>query len=228
MADLGETVLRILVWALPILVAVTLHEAAHGYVANMLGDPTAKRQGRLTLNPLAHVDPFGTVILPLVLLLMGGFIFGYAKPVPVNFGNLYNPKRDMAIVALAGPATNILIALAAAALIYPALLLPGFMQGFMVNMLNVMIFFNCLIAVFNMLPIPPLDGGRVAVGVLPQGPAMQLQRVEPYGIFIIIGMLLVLPMLGNVLEMNLNIFRPLIGAPTDFIYNAIRSLFGLI
>ncbi|RMF11390.1 MAG: site-2 protease family protein, partial [Alphaproteobacteria bacterium] len=178
-AEFGAWFAKIALWALPVLFAVSFHEAAHGYVARWLGDDTAARAGRLTLNPIAHVDPFGTILLPLILLLVGGVAFGYAKPVPVNFARLLHPRRDSALVALAGPVTNLLLALAAVLLLPLTMLLPDALARWAQPMLQIMVFFNCIIAVFNMMPIPPLDGGRVAVAVLPRSLARELARLEP-------------------------------------------------
>ncbi|MGE4095700.1 MAG: site-2 protease family protein [Candidatus Binatia bacterium] len=185
---------KIALWAVPILIAVVLHEVAHGYVAYRLGDPTAARAGRLTLNPIAHIDMFGTILMPLFLLLSGApFLFGYAKPVPVNFANLHDPRRDMVFVALAGPLTNLLLAALAAfvlkLLLSPFLAQSGLsMEGAIViaKFAQVCLLMNVSLAVFNMLPLPPLDGGRVATGLLPRTPAIALARLEPYGIIILI------------------------------------------
>jgi Zn-dependent protease len=181
-------------WVIPVLTAITLHEAAHGYVAERFGDDTARRLGRVSMNPLRHVDPFGTVILPVLLLLSKtGFLFGYAKPVPVNFRNLNNPRRDMIFVAAAGPAINLLMALIAAFLYHGlGLFSPRVATWLLANIGNA-IQLNVMLAVFNMLPIPPLDGGRVAVGLLPDVLAYPLARLERTGIFIVIGLLMLLP-----------------------------------
>ncbi len=188
---------QISVWVLPALTAITLHEAAHGFAAERFGDDTARRLGRVSLNPLRHVDPFGTIILPALLLMSkAGFLFGYAKPVPVNFGRLYKPRRDMVFVAAAGPATNLFLALLAAFLYHAIGLFPAGVDVWVAANLVNAIRLNVMLAVFNMLPIPPLDGGRVAVGLLPDVLAFPLARLERVGIFIVIGALLLLPWLG--------------------------------
>lgn len=184
------TALNIAAWAVPLLAAVILHEIAHGYAALRLGDPTAKLAGRLTLNPLPHVDLFGTVLLPGMLIFSGApFVFGYAKPVPINFGRLLQPRRDMVLVAAAGPATNLVLAALSATVLHataPTLAEPG-LWG---TMLLYSIFINVTLAVFNMLPIPPLDGGRVAVGVLPRSLALPVARLEPFGMLVVVVLLL--------------------------------------
>ncbi len=180
---------------LPILFAITVHEAAHGWVAKLLGDPTAERLGRLTLNPIRHIDPFGTLLLPALLLFMSGgrFMFGWAKPVPVTWENLRHPRRDMVLVAAAGPVSNLLMALLWGVLAKIATLMPDTMRWAAEPMLYMGAFgvlFNVLLMVFNLLPLPPLDGGRVAAGLLPGRWGWGLGRIEPYGFFILIGLML--------------------------------------
>jgi Zn-dependent protease len=199
---LVDTIQQIALWAFPVLVAIIFHEVAHGWVANRLGDPTAARMGRLTLNPLAHIDPIGTILLPALLIIANApFLFGYAKPVPVNFYNLNNPKRDMIWVALAGPVTNLLLALGCIVALKIGLpILRGssyeasssFME-FLVPialMADYGVRINVVLAVFNALPLPPLDGGRVAVGMLPEPYSSMLARLEPYGFLILIVLLM--------------------------------------
>ncbi len=214
------------VWVLPLLFAITFHEAAHGFVAWRLGDDTAYRRGRVTFNPLRHIDPFGTVLLPALLLYMGGFLFGWAKPVPVNFGRLRRPRRDMVLVAAAGPGTNIALAIASALLFHLVDYLPPEVASWAAKNLCNSVFINLVLAVFNMLPLPPLDGGRVAVGLLPRELALPLARLERWGLFIIIGALFILPFIGGRLGMDLNIFKWLIGAPVDYLFGLIAILTG--
>ena len=215
------------IWAVPVLLAITFHEAAHGYVAYWLGDDTAKRAGRLSFNPIAHIDLFGTVILPLLLLYMGGFIFGYAKPVPVNPNNLRKPRRDMVLVAAAGPGANIVLAIAGALMMPLALVLPEFLGIWLSKNIANLILLNCLLAVLNMLPLPPLDGGKVAHGLLPPHLARRYGRIAPYGIFILVGIVFILPMLGRPLGLNLNIGRYLIFEPSYALANWILTTFGI-
>lgn len=173
--------------AIPILFAITLHEAAHGYVARHFGDMTAYQAGRISLNPLRHIDPVGTILLPLLTLVLGGILFGWAKPVPVNFAALRRPKQDMLWVAIAGPASNLLMALLWALVIKLTWSFPGgYFAEPMLAMAQIGIQINVILMVLNLLPLPPLDGGRVAVSLLPHRQAYQLSRIEPYGIFILI------------------------------------------
>ena len=207
--DLASILYQISIWLLPILIAVTFHEVSHGLVAKWFGDDTADRAGRINFNPLRHVDPFGTIILPGILLLAGGFLFGYAKPVPVNFARLRNPKRDMIWVAAAGPVMNILLAIFSGLLLRIVPVLPNLVQGWVDQNLANSIEINILLAVFNMLPLPPLDGGRVLVGLLPMALAQPVARLERWGILILIAALFILPMLGP----HLNVVAWLVGWP---------------
>ena len=215
-------------WIIPVLLAVTLHEAAHGYAARRFGDNTAWVMGRVTLNPLKHVDPFGTIILPgILLLLRSPFLFGYAKPVPVNFNALRNPRRDMVFVALAGPGTNIALALLSAMLIYGAKIMPEPASAWVTHNLINSILINVVLAVFNMLPIPPLDGGRVATGLLPLPLAKRFAGIEPYGLLIILGIIFILPMAGQNLGVDLDFFSRFIGWVSSGIINVLLRLTGL-
>ncbi len=224
-ADLMSQILRIAIIAIPIIIAITFHEAAHGYVARLFGDDTAARLGRVTFNPLKHIDPFGTILLPALLLLTHtGLIFGYAKPVPVNFAGLNNPKRDMIWVAAAGPGTNLVLALVSAVLLAGALHGGAAADGFWVTMAVASLQINLVLAVLNMLPLPPLDGGRVLTGLLPRGLAEPFARIEPYGFFILIGALFLLPYIGTKLGVDLNVFDWLVGRPVSWMLHGIFRL----
>lgn len=207
-------------WVLPVIFAVTFHEAAHGFVAYRFGDDTARRAGRMTLNPLKHIDPFGTVLLPALLLIMkSGFLFGYAKPVPVNFGRLRHPRRDMVWVALAGPLMNILLAIASALLAYLVVLMPDNVALWGIANVKNSMYLNILLCVFNMLPLPPLDGGRVAVGILPRFLAMPLARLEPYG-------MLILMMFFIISYAGFNLFNLILGPPFEALYRFVLMVTG--
>jgi Zn-dependent protease len=206
-----EIVREALLWIIPIMIAVIFHEVAHGYIALKLGDTTARDMGRLTLNPLPHIDPIGTILIPgLLILFKAGFVFGYARPVPVNFMRLRNPKRGMAIVALAGPATNIIIALIAAVLLRILVIVDPALIGQIITrgasttaagalavsaayILFYTFFLSVILAIFNLIPIPPLDGGRIAVGLLPEGAARAYSRIEPFGMIIVVAILFLDP-----------------------------------
>ena len=216
------------VWVVPVLIAVTFHEAAHGYVAWKLGDDTAYRLRRVSFNPFRHIDTFGTVLLPALLLLLssGRMMFGYAKPVPVNFARLNNPRRDMVLVALAGPATNLALAFISAFLFHFIDVFPHDVGMWLAETLHRSIILNLILAVFNMLPLPPLDGGRVAVGILPPVLAIPLARLERFGMLILIFVLFLLPLLSAQLGMRLNLFEMVIWPPVELLYNLITVLAG--
>ena len=188
MNDLIQTVL---IYALPVLFSITVHEAAHAYAARYFGDYTATMLGRVTLNPVKHIDPIGTILMPLLLYFStsGAFLFGYAKPVPVNFGKLRNPKRDMIWVALAGPASNFVQAIAWALLLV-VLVATQTDERFFIEMVRAGILVNLVMWAFNLFPLPPLDGGRILVGLLPARAAMTFSRLEPYGFFIVLALVL--------------------------------------
>jgi Zn-dependent protease len=189
--DTNQIIQTIAVYALPVLLAITLHEAAHGYAAKAFGDDTAWIAGRITLNPLRHIDPLGTVVMPIAIYLAtnGAFLFGYAKPVPVNFNALRQPKRDMIWVALAGPGANLFQAIIWAAA-FITLRGMGVDEPFLIKTCQAGVFVNVIMMVFNLLPLPPMDGGRVLVGLLPWRAAVAVSRIEPYGFFILLALLL--------------------------------------
>ena len=189
--DIANLIQTVLIYAIPVLFAITVHEAAHGYVARHFGDNTAYSMGRVTLNPIKHIDPVGTILMPLMLYFAtsGAFLFGYAKPVPVQFGNLRNPKRDMVWVALAGPGANLIQAVIWGVLLYP-LVGTGLTEPFFVKMCQGGMLVNVVMFAFNLFPLPPLDGGRILVGLLPHKQADLVSRIEPYGFFIVMALVL--------------------------------------
>ena len=220
--DYADTIQTILIYALPVLFAITVHEAAHGYAARHFGDNTAAMMGHITLNPVKHIDPVGTILMPLLLYFAtaGNFLFGYAKPVPVRFGNLRNPKRDMIWVALAGPGANLAQAFGWMLLLY-LLAGAGITEPFFLKMCQGGVLVNVVMFVFNLFPLPPLDGGRILVGLLPYRQAMLVSRVEPWGFFIV--MALVVSGVVSALWM-----QPLMGVTLGFIKAVLSPLSFLL
>ena len=215
------------VWVLPLIIAITFHEAAHGFVAHRLGDDTAYKLGRVSFNPIRHIDPFGTLMMPAILLMAHSpFLFGYAKPVPVNFRLLRNPRIGMVLVALAGPATNIALALVAAAAFHALGLVPANAAQWVADNLKNALLINVVLAVFNMMPIPPLDGGRVAVGLLPRALAAPLSRLEPFGMLILIGLLILLPLVGSQFGLNLDVISKILRTLTGYVLAVILIVTG--
>ena len=212
-------------WVVPVILAVTFHEAAHGFVAHRFGDDTALVAGRVTFNPLKHIDPFGTVLLPALLLVTSGFLFGYAKPVPVDFRRLHHPRRDMVLVALAGPATNVLLAIASSLLFYAVDFTPRSVEDWLARNLVNSLQINVVLCVFNMLPIPPLDGGRVAVGILPRFLADPLARLEPYGMLILM-LIFILSYAGASSVLGFSLLGWLIAGPAEALIRFVLMVTG--
>ncbi len=224
----ADLVYKATTWVIPVLLAITLHEAAHAYAAWRLGDDTAYRQGRVTFNPLKHVDPFGTVLLPAMLLFARApFLFGWAKPVPVIFARLRRPRRDMVLVAAAGPATNLMLATISAVLFRALWMLPEPAVQWSAQTLSNAIVLNLVLAVFNMLPLPPLDGGRVAVGLLPGFLGRPLAGLERNGMLILIAIIFILPMVGNQLGIRLDIFRWAVWTPVAWLLPFFKWVAGI-
>ena len=212
-----ELILKIALFAPPVLLAITLHEVAHGWAARSLGDPTAAQLGRLTLNPFKHIDPVGTILIPAILFILpGNFLFGWAKPVPVNMNRLNEPKRDMALVAAAGPASNFVMALLWAFIVKLGYTMDvGLMREVCITMGTIGIIINLVLMVLNLIPVPPLDGGRVLAGVLPDNLSLALGRIEPFGLFIIFGLLAT------------GVLSQIIGGPLQFFQSLIHQIVGL-
>ena len=221
--DIQNLIQTVLIYALPVLFAITVHEAAHGYAARHFGDNTAYMLGRITLNPIKHIDPIGTILMPIMLYFAtsGAFLFGYAKPVPVNFGHLRNPKRDMVWVALAGPASNFIQAIVWAVVMI-TLVGTGVEERFFLEMARAGVLVNLVMWAFNLFPLPPLDGGRILVGLLPWKQAQMVSRLEPYGFFIVMG-LVIFGVVGTIW------LRPLMSfgyTVINFLITPLRMLLG--
>ena len=221
--DIQNLIQTVLIYALPVLFAITVHEAAHGYAARHFGDNTAYMLGRITLNPIKHIDPVGTILMPIMLYFAtsGAFLFGYAKPVPVNFGHLRNPKRDMVWVALAGPASNFVQAIVWAVVMI-TLVGTGMDERFFLEMARAGVLVNLVMWAFNLFPVPPLDGGRILVGLLPWKQAQMVSRLEPYGFFIVMG-LVIFGVVGTIW------LRPLMSfgyTVINFLITPLRMLLG--
>jgi Zn-dependent protease len=217
----SNIIYQIAVWLVPLVIAIVFHEVAHGLVARRLGDPTAAERGRLTLNPIRHIDPFGTVILPLILAISHAPVFGWAKPVPVNYRRLKRPRRDMVLVALAGPGMNLLLAVIGAAILAAAVFLAG--PRFLIDMAYVFVMTNIFLGVFNLLPVPPFDGGHVVEGLLPPPLAQRFRRIGRYSLLVFVMLLLVIPALSPSLNVVGRVISPLV----QWLATGLLGVFGI-
>lgn len=217
-----------LIYGIPLIFAITLHEAAHGYVAMMFGDPTAKNAGRLSLNPIKHVDPLGTILMPGLLIAFGSpFVFGYAKPVPVSFWRLGHPKRDMIFVAAAGPLTNIVLAYVSVFILTVASTLDGSAQHFVSTSALFSLYINVTLALFNLLPLPPLDGSRILAGLLPREFGRHFDELDRYGMFILLGLIVIVPLIAHQLGFEFNLLSWILSEPIEWTVRFIAGSVGL-
>jgi Zn-dependent protease len=222
-----QTLQGLTVWILPVLFAVTMREAVRGYVALACGDTTAKRLERLSLNPLNHIDPFGSIVLPALTYFAGGFVFGYAKPIPVNFTALRRPRFDSILICLAAFGTSILLAaISILLLLHLTPVVPRLAQAWAFQNFQNSISINLILAVFNMLPIPPLDGGRILIALLPRSLSRELSKVEGFGTLVLLALLVFIPMLGNQLHRDFNFLAPIIAYPANWLGNLLFNLLG--
>jgi Zn-dependent protease len=224
--DIQGTLLTISIVALPVLIAITFHEAAHGFVAKQCGDNTAYQQGRVTFNPLKHIDPVGTVLLPLLLFFTTGFLFGYAKPVPINPRYFRSFRRDMVLVAAAGPGSNLILAVVSALLIPVATHFPEWFSAWAIEALGASVLINIVLAIFNLLPLLPLDGGRILTALLPRNLAIAYQRTERWGMLVLLGLVFLLPFLGRQIGVDIDILGWILRPATRYVQSLIGQLAG--